>query len=145
VGNKVNEVSAADEPQKIVLLVEDDDAAAFLVQLAFRENEPGFKVLRVCDGREALDFLKGRGGHAEAPRPDLMLLNLQMPRSTGFEVLSAVKKDASLRNIPAVVFTSSKLNSDRARCMALGAAAYITKPDTFDDMVAAVKSACAHA
>lgn len=137
--------SETNGPNKVVLLVEDDDAAAYLVQLAFRENEPGFKVLRVSSGSEALEFLNGRGRYGNAPRPDLMLLNLQMPKGTGFDVLSEVKKDASLRHIPAVVFTSSRLSSDRARCMALGAADYITKPETFDDMVAAVRSACAYA
>ena len=132
------------ESRKTVLLVEDDDAAAYLVQFAFREYVPGFRVLRVCSGLEALDFLNKREHFADAPRPDLMLLNLQMPKMTGFDVLSFIKNDASLKHIPAVVFTSSKLNSDRARCMALGAADYITKPDTFEDMVAAVKSACTY-
>jgi CheY-like chemotaxis protein len=133
------------QSRKVVLLVEDDDAAAFLIQLAFREHEPEFKVVRVCNGSEALGFVKRQGAYADAPRPALLLLNLQMPNGTGFDVLSGIRKDAAVRDIPAVVFTSSKLNSDKARCMALGAVDYITKPDSFDDMVAAVKSACAHA
>ena len=133
------------EPEPVVLAVEDDDGAYYTLQFAFKQLRQPFRLFRVPDGQEALEFLRKNGNHAGAPRPALVLLNLHLPKVNGFEVLAMMKQDPNLRDIPTVVFTSSKLNADRAKCMALGAADFIVKPENFDDVVTAVKSACAHA
>lgn len=128
-----------------VLVAEDDDSAYFLIQMAFAELEDRYELFRVHNGAQALAFLRGQEPFSGSPRPALVLLNLNMPRVDGFQVLSQVKSDPDLRGIPVVVFSSSRLDSDRARCLTLGADAFLSKPDTFDDVVTAVRSACGHA
>ncbi len=133
------------QPQATVLAVEDDDGAYYILQIAFKQVRQPFRLVRVSDGQDALAFLRQQGKYKDAPRPALVLLNLNLPKVNGFEVLEAIKQDPQLRDIPTIIFTSSKLNSDRAKCMALGATDFIVKPDNFDDVVSAVKSACARA
>jgi two-component system response regulator len=128
-----------------ILVVEDDDAAYYALKLAFAETQRPFRLFRSVDGEDALRFLRKEGDYQNAPRPSLILLNLDLPKVTGFGVLSAVKADPDLRNIPAVVFSTSQLNSDRAKCIALGATDFISKPGTFDGLMDAVRTACAHA
>jgi CheY-like chemotaxis protein len=89
-------------------------------------------------------FLKKSGNYRDMPRPDLVLLDLNLPRRTGLEVLSEMKDSEDLRSLQVVVFTSSSLPVDKRRSLALGAQEYITKPASFDGFVAAVKSACSH-
>jgi len=130
--------------QRVLLYVEDEDAAVFLLETALKEADIDVALYRVADGDEALDFLKKTGAYQDVPRPDLVLLDLNLPRRTGLEVLSEMKQDAELRKLAVVVFTSSSLAVDKRRSMALGAQEYITKPASFDGFVAAVKSACMH-
>lgn len=128
---------------KTALSIEDDDAVEILLQVAFRET--GFKLFRVSSGEEGLAFLRRTGHYADAPRPDLVLLNVNMPGMSGTEVLQEMRNDESLRDIPAVVFTSSRMDQDRAKCLTLGAREFISKPSSFEGVVAAVRTACAHA
>lgn len=131
--------------ERTVLSVEDDDAAFHLLEIAFHESQPAIHLIRVSDGEEALAFLARRGAFHDAPRPDLVLLNMNLPKKSGLEVLAEVAATESLRSIPIVVFTSSTLQSERARCLALGAQDFLTKPANFDGLIDAVNSACARA
>ncbi len=128
-----------------MLSVEDDDAAFYLLRTAFAESQPAVNLIRVSDGEEALAFLQRRGTFHNAPRPDLVLLNINLPKKSGLEVLAEVAAHESLRSIPIVVFTSSTLQSERARCLALGAQDFLTKPANFDGLIDAVNSVCARA
>src|SRR5688572_1274272 len=111
--------------EKVILSVEDDHAAYVLLTLGFNEVGGDFRLYRVEDGAKALEFLRHSGPYGNAPKPDLILLNLNMPLVSGFDVLHAMKNDAALRDIPAVVFSSSALDQDKATCLALGARSFI--------------------
>ena len=130
--------------QRVLLYVEDEDAAVFLLETALKEAHIDVSLYRVADGDEALAFLKRSGAYSNVPRPDLVLLDLNLPRRTGLEVLSEMRNCDDLRSLAVVVFTSSSLPVDKRKSMALGAQEYITKPASFEGFVAAVKSACAH-
>ena len=125
---------------RILLYVEDEDAAVFLFETAVKEASIQLQLYRVSDGEQAIAFLGQTGSYESAPRPSLILLDLNLPRRNGFEVLAEVQRDASLGGIPVVVFTSSSLASDRQKSMALGARHYITKPSTFDGFIDAVRT-----
>lgn len=132
-------------PDRLVLSVEDDDAAFHLLKIAFEEAQPAVRLMRVTDGEQALAFLHQRGRFHDVPRPDLVLLNLSLPRKSGLEVLSEMAPNESLRSIPVMVFTSSADTAEKAQCMALGAREFRTKPKNFDGLVDVVKSACIRA
>ncbi|HEY7304528.1 MAG TPA: response regulator [Bryobacteraceae bacterium] len=129
--------------ESVLLYVEDEDAAVFLLETALREADIQVKLYRVSDGEQALAFLRCSGAYEKAPKPDLMLLDLNLPRKNGLEVLSEMQHDARLRDIAVIVFTSSALSADKLKSLALGAREYITKPSSFDGFVEAVKTACA--
>jgi two-component system, chemotaxis family, response regulator Rcp1 len=129
--------------QRVLLYVEDEDAAVFLLETALKEAEIDVALYRVADGDEALAFLKRVGNYRDMPRPDLVLLDLNLPRRTGLEVLSEMRESEDLRSLTVVVFTSSSLAVDKRKSLALGAQQYITKPPSFAGFVAAVKNACA--
>ena len=129
---------------EIVLVAEDDDGAYLTLQLAFRELGRVFRVIRARNGEETLEILRNFDRLYTASRPALILLNLHMPKMTGFDVLEQMRREPGLGEIPAVVFSSSELDSDRARCLALGARDFISKPDSFDGVVSAVRLACTH-
>jgi CheY-like chemotaxis protein len=128
--------------EKVILSVEDDDAAYYLLELAFGDVHGDYRLYRVEDGGEALGFLRRSGPYETMPKPNLVLLNLNMPRVSGFDVLEAIKNDATMQQIPCVVFSSSSLDKDKARCLALGARAFVTKPTDIDDFLIALSSAC---
>ena len=127
---------------KVVLSAEDDPEAFRLLQLAFGEVAGDFRLYQVKDGEQALLFLRRSGNYPDAPRPDLVLLNLNMPRVTGYDVLEVMKDDAALRDIPTVVFSSSGLDRDKALCLALGARDFVTKPMGFDEFVDVLRNTC---
>jgi CheY-like chemotaxis protein len=133
----------AEMGERVLLYVEDEDAAVFLLETALREAGIQVQLYRVSDGEQALAFLRCSGAYAKAPRPDLILLDLNLPRKNGLEVLSEMQSDELLRHHNVIVFTSSSLSADRRRSLALGAQEYITKPSSFDGFVEAVKTACA--
>ena len=128
--------------EKVILSVEDDHAAYLLLQIGFSEVCDDLRLYRVEDGQQALNFLRRSDPYATAPKPDLILLDLNMPLVTGLDVLQAMKDDASLHDIPAVVFSSSTLDSDKAKCLALGARGFITKPTDLDEFLKVLRNVC---
>lgn len=123
-----------------VLVVDDDDADTLMIGEALETSAVPPTVCRVVDGQEALDFLYRRGTHAEAVRPDLVLLDLNMPRVGGREVLARVKSDPELRAIPVVVLTTSNAAADVLGSYGEHANAYVTKPMDLDSFEAAVQT-----
>jgi CheY-like chemotaxis protein len=122
-----------------VLLVEDDPGDALMTQEAFEHHKIRNKLHVVKDGVEALAFLRREGVFADAPRPGLILLDLNLPRKDGREVLAEVKADAELRSIPVVVLTTSDAEEDILRSYRLHANAYVTKPVDFDRFIEVVR------
>jgi CheY-like chemotaxis protein len=122
-----------------VLLVEDDPGDVVLIKEAFEFNKVHNALHIVSDGVEALDFLYRRNGYENARRPDLVLLDLNLPRKDGREVLAEVKTDKSLRTIPIVVLTTSEAEEDILRSYDLHANAYVTKPVDFDRFIEVVR------
>jgi CheY-like chemotaxis protein len=122
-----------------VLLVEDDPGDVLMTQEAFEEHKVRNKLNVVQDGEEALAYLRREGKYAEAPRPDLVLLDLNLPRVDGREVLQVIKEDQELRRIPVVVLTTSQADEDILRSYSLHANAYVTKPVDFDSFIAVVR------
>lgn len=123
-----------------ILLVEDNPADILLTQEAFEEAHFAHHLHLAKDGVEALSFLRREGPHAGAPTPDVILLDLNMPRMGGLEVLDILKADEVLRNIPVVVLTTSRAEGDIWRSYNLHANAYIPKPVTVSEFVDVIKS-----
>ncbi len=123
-----------------ILLVEDNAADVRLTEEALREGKVKTRLSVARDGVEALAFLRREGAFAQAPRPDLILLDLNLPRKDGREVLAEVKADAALRVIPVVVLTTSSAEADVSRSYSLHANCYITKPVDLEQFVSVVKS-----
>jgi len=133
-------MNPVDRPDPIeVLLVEDDPGDVLLIREAFEDNKVANRLHVVADGVEALEFMRQRGEHAEAPRPDLVLLDLNLPRKDGRDVLVEVKGDDELRSIPVVVLTTSQAEEDVLRSYDLHANAYVTKPVDFDRFISVVR------
>jgi CheY-like chemotaxis protein len=123
-----------------ILLVEDNPADVRLTEEALKEAANAVTKLHVAmDGAEALEFLRKEGVHSGAPTPDLVLLDLNLPRMDGREVLQAVKNDEALRSIPIVVLTTSEAEEDVLRSYALHANAYVTKPVDFERFIDVVR------
>jgi two-component system, chemotaxis family, response regulator Rcp1 len=128
----------------VMLYVEDEDAAVFLLETALKEMKIDVELYRVSNGEDALAFLNRSGAYRDAPRPELVLLDLNLPRKGGLEVLSEIQGNDALRGLSVVVFTSSSLATDRKKSLALGAQEYITKPSSFDGFLTAIKAVCAY-
>ncbi|MET7573241.1 response regulator [Streptomyces sp. NPDC005492] len=122
-----------------VLLVEDDPGDELMTREAFEDNRIGNTLHVVRDGEEALDFLYKRGEHTDAPQPDLILLDLNLPKYDGRQVLEKIKSDPELVHIPVVVLTTSSAEEDILRSYKLHANAYVTKPVDLDQFIAAVR------
>ncbi|MGV9611770.1 response regulator [Nocardia xishanensis] len=122
-----------------ILLVEDDPGDELMTREAFEDNKIGNTLHVAHDGQEALDFLYRQGEYADAPRPDLILLDLNLPKYDGRQVLEKIKADPELTHIPVVVLTTSAAEEDILRSYKLHANAYVTKPVDLDQFVAAIK------
>jgi CheY-like chemotaxis protein len=122
-----------------VLLVEDDPGDTLMIREAFADNKVRNTLTCVTDGVEALQYLRREGEYADALRPDLILLDLNLPRMDGREVLAEIKGDESLRAIPVVVLTTSQAEEDVLRSYQLHANAYVAKPVDFERFVAVVR------
>lgn len=123
-----------------ILLVEDEPADAHLVRISLRESRVYSQLHHVRDGVEALDFLRREGeGFEDAPVPDLILLDLNMPRMNGLEFLAEVKKEENLRQIPVVILTTSSVERDVTASYHTGASGYIVKPMDMDQFSAAIR------
>jgi CheY-like chemotaxis protein len=122
-----------------VLLVEDDPGDVLLIREAFDFNKVHNNLNVVSDGEQALDYLRGTGDYQGRTRPDLVLLDLNLPRKDGREVLAEVKSDPDLRTIPIVVLTTSEAEEDVLKSYQLHANAYVTKPVDFERFVSIVR------
>jgi chemotaxis family two-component system response regulator Rcp1 len=123
-----------------ILLVEDNMADARLTMEAFKTSTMGHSLRHALDGVEALEFLRRQGKFAEARRPDLILLDLNLPRKDGRQLLLEIKGDQDLRRIPIVVLTTSQAQEDILKAYSLYANCYICKPVEFDDFTRIIKS-----
>ncbi|MCZ4103481.1 MULTISPECIES: response regulator [Streptomyces] len=122
-----------------VLLVEDDAGDELMTREAFEDNRIGNTLHVVRDGMEALDFLYRREPYTHAPRPDLILLDLNLPKYDGRQVLERIKADPDLNHIPVVVLTTSSAEEDILRSYKLHANAYVTKPVDLDQFITAIR------
>jgi len=123
-----------------ILLVEDSPGDVRLTMEALKEAKVLNNLNVAADGIEAMAFLKHEGAHAKAPRPDVILLDLNLPRKDGREVLAEIKADPNLRRIPVVVLTTSRAEEDIFRAYDLHANCYITKPVDFKQFLEVVQS-----
>jgi len=123
-----------------ILMVDDNPADIDLTSEVLAQSKGHFHVNAVNDGVEALSFLQRQGKYAKAPVPDLVVLDLNLPRKDGCEVLSNIRADPALAKIPVVIFTTSQASSDIARSYKLGANCYLKKPGNLPEFVAAVQS-----
>ena len=126
-----------------VLLVEDSAGDVRLTQEAFRDSGKDVRLHLAADGIEAMAFLRREGIHANAPRPDLILLDLNLPKMDGREVLALIKKDQNLRIIPTIILTTSDAEADVLISYQLQANCYLRKPahwDAFDDLVRSINA-----
>ena len=123
-----------------ILLVEDNPGDVRLTQEAFKNGQIYNDLHVVNDGDEALAFLRNEGEHADAPTPDIVLLDLNLPRKNGDEVLAEVRADPDLARIPVIVLTSSEAQEDVAQSYELQANAYLTKPVDPSEFIEVVKS-----
>lgn len=121
-----------------ILLLEDEAADAYLVKIALRENKSLARLHHVLDGHEGMGFLQQKGNYIDAPRPDLILLDLNMPRMNGYEFLAVIKNESRWKGIPVVVLTTSDVESDVRNAYQLGAASYVTKPTAIDQFMSVI-------
>jgi len=123
-----------------VLLVEDSPGDVRLTREAFKDAKVHIHLHVASDGTEAMAFLKREGEHADAPRPDLILLDLNLPKKDGREVLAEIKESPTLKSIPVVILTTSASEADILRSYELHANCYITKPVGLDGFLEVVRS-----
>jgi len=123
-----------------ILLVEDNPGDVRLTYEALKEAKVLNQIAAVSDGDEALEYLNGRGRHVGAPRPDLILLDLNLPKRDGREVLAEIKKDPNLKRIPVVILTTSRAESDVLRAYNLHANCYVTKPVDLEQFLTVIRS-----
>jgi two-component system, chemotaxis family, response regulator Rcp1 len=123
-----------------ILLVEDNPGDARLTQEALRDAKVRNNLRVVADGVEAMTFLRRQGKHAAVPKPDLILLDLNLPKKDGREVLEEIKQDDQLRLIPVVILTTSQAEKDIAESYRLRANAFVTKPVDLEQFLKVVKS-----
>jgi CheY-like chemotaxis protein len=122
-----------------VLLVDDDPGDTLMIREAFEHNKVRNELAAVADGVQAMQYLRREGEYEDAARPDLILLDLNLPRKDGREVLAEIKSDPALATIPVVVLTTSHAEEDVLRSYQLHANAYVTKPVDFERFIAVVR------
>jgi two-component system response regulator len=123
-----------------ILLVEDSPADILITREAFQEARLINSIHSVEDGVQAMEFLHRSGSYASAPRPDLILLDLNLPRMNGREVLAQIKADADLKHIPVIILTTSSAHEDILKAYDLHANCYVVKPVGFENFLRAVQS-----
>ena len=122
-----------------VLLVEDDEGDVLMTKEAFEYHKIRNRLHVVSDGDQALQFLRKIGAYADAPRPGLILLDVNLPRRSGLEVLAELKQDPELLVIPVVMLTTSRAEEDILRSYSLHANAFVTKPVDFEQFIEAIR------
>lgn len=123
-----------------ILLVEDDEGDAELTREALEDSKLAINLHIVRDGVEAINYLYRKEPYIDAPLPDLILLDLNMPKKSGREVLAEIKQDETLKDIPVIILTTSQVGEDILRSYHLGANCYITKPVNFNQFAKVVKN-----
>jgi len=125
-----------------ILMADDDDDDFLLTKKALTESKLANTLIRVEDGEELMDYLKRRGKYekVEVLRPGMILLDLNMPRKDGRETLKEIKSDPELKDIPVIIFTTSKAEEDIFRSYQLGSNSFITKPVTFEKLVGVISA-----
>ena len=129
----------AERPMEI-LLVDDNPGDLRLTAEALKEGKVQTRLHTANDGMEAIAFLRRKGRYVNAPRPDLILLDLNMPRMNGRQVLTEIKEDSALKHIPVVILTGSREMDDIVKTYDLHANSYVTKPTDFEQFITMVKS-----
>lgn len=124
----------------IILMIDDNPIDVMLIKEAFKFNETNIEIYVTEDGIYAMEFLSRQGNYVNAPRPDIILLDLNMPRKNGDEVLSELKMNASLKTIPVIIYTSSIAIEDIRAAYINQANSYIKKPADFDECIKVAKS-----
>ncbi len=127
-------------PTCVFLHADDDDAVHQMLQIAIEDLNIPVELYRATDGEQTLAFLRKGGAYQGVPQPDLLILDLYLPKKSGRDVLAEMRRDEVLSGIQTVVFTSSTLSSERKEVLALGAEDYIVKPPTFKAFLAVVRS-----
>ena len=130
---------------QVVLMAEDDEDDRFFVRDALAAVHPTCELRFVMDGEELMEYLLRRGKFADpelAPRPSFILLDLNMPKRDGREVLPEIKTDRDLMDIPVVIWSTSDLDEDKIMCQRAGANAYLAKPDNYSDLEDALRKLC---
>jgi CheY-like chemotaxis protein len=122
-----------------VLLVEDDEGDVLMTREAFEYYKIQNRLQVVSDGEQAMQFLRREGQYAEAPRPGLILLDVNLPRKSGLEVLAELKQDDDLLTIPVIMLTTSQAEEDIVRSYALHANAFVSKPVDFEHFIEAIR------
>jgi chemotaxis family two-component system response regulator Rcp1 len=112
----------------VLLHVEDDDSIAYLLRLALHEIRVDIDVFRTCNGEDAIAFLTRNGVFGRAPIPDIVVLDLNLPKKNGHDVLTEIRRQIAFRHLPVIMLTSSSAPEDRERAIALGANEYVLKP-----------------
>ncbi len=133
-------IEALDAKPVDILLIEDNPVDIRMTQEAFKESRIANKLHVVTDGEAGMDYLLQRGEYTDAPRPDLVLLDLNLPKKHGSEILNEVKADPARRAIPVVILTTSDLDEDIMGSYCHNANAFITKPIEFDDFITMMKT-----
>lgn len=131
-----------EEQEDIIMLAEDDDNQFHLTQMVFENYLLRNTLRRTVDGKDLMDYLLHRGKYSnpkDAPRPCIILLDLNMPNKNGFEALKEIKEHPDLKNIPVIILTISDSQSDREACYALGASSFIQKPMSLEKLATALK------
>lgn len=136
----MNKMNAVETRAFEILLVEDNPGDIRLAEEALREGGLPHNLSAVRDGVDAMSFLRRLGVYEGAPRPDLILLDLNLPKKDGREVLAEIKADRRLKLIPVIVLTSSAADEDILRCYDLGANCYVTKPVELDELMHVVQA-----
>lgn len=128
----------AEKKEVIILMADDDDDDCMLTEKALKKSKLLNRLYRVRDGEELMDYLLRRGKYSDpqtSPRPGVILLDLNMPKKDGREALKEIKDDGDIKEIPIVVFTTSKAEEDIYKSYKLGVNSFITKPVTFDGLM----------
>ena len=126
----------------VLLSVEDNDAEYCVIRMAVEQSGTQVNICRVADGEKAIYFLERSHGFEDAPRPDVVLLDINLPRKNSFEVLEEVRRHEALKSILIVVFTSTAGRAERNTALLLGADDFISKPHNLSELVTAVQSVC---
>ncbi len=123
-----------------VLVIEDNEGDVRLIKEAFKDSLVVNKFSVVGDGEQALDYLNRRGKYASSSRPDIILLDLNLPKMNGFDVLTEVKSNPSIQKIPVIIFSSSTSDNDVLRSYDLKANSYVSKPTDFNEFLNVVRT-----